>query len=151
MINKAILEGRIVREIELRETASGKSYTSFTLAVNRTYKQEGQPDADFITCVAWGKNADVLEKYTEKGTLISVDGHIQTRSYESNGKKVYVTEVVCESVHFIEAKKQKQVQPTQPQYQQPQYQQPRYQRQTFAHDHNGNYGETIDIDSDLPF
>lgn len=147
MINKAILEGRIVREIELRKTASGKSYTSFTLAVNRTYKQEGQPDADFITCVAWGKNADVLEKYTEKGTLISVDGHIQTRSYESNGKKVYVTEVVCESVHLIEGKKQKQVQPTQPQYQQPQYQQ-----QTFAHDPNGNYGETIDIQSDdLPF
>lgn len=147
MINKAILEGRIVREIELRKTASGKSYTSFTLAVNRTYKQEGQPDADFITCVAWGKNADVLEKYTEKGALISVDGHIQTRSYESNGKKVYVTEVVCESVHLIEAKKQKQVQPTQPQYQQPQYQQ-----QTFAHDPNGNYGETSDIQSDdLPF
>lgn len=147
MINKAILEGRIVREIELRKTASGKSYTSFTLAVNRTYKQEGQPDADFITCVAWGKNADVLEKYTEKGTLISVDGHIQTRSYESNGKKVYVTEVVCESVHLIEAKKQKQVQPTQPQHQQPQYQQ-----QTFAHDPNGNYGETSDIQSDdLPF
>ena len=147
MINKAILEGRIVREIELRKTASGKSYTSFTLAVNRTYKQEGQPDADFITCVAWGKNADVLEKYTEKGTLISVDGHIQTRSYESNGKKVYVTEVVCESVHLIESKKQKPAQPAQPQYQQPQYQQ-----QTFAHDSNGNYGETIDIQSDdLPF
>lgn len=141
MINKAILEGRIVREIELRKTASGKSYTSFTLAVNRTYKQEGQPDADFITCLAWGKNADVLEKYTEKGTLISVDGHIQTRSYESNGKKVYVTEVVCESVHLIEAKKQ--AQPTQPQYQSPQYQQ-----QTFANDPNGNYGETIDIQSD---
>ena len=146
MINKAILEGRIVRDIEIRKTASGKSYTSFTLAVNRTYKQEGQPDADFITCVTWGKNADVLEKYTEKGTLISVDGHIQTRSYESNGKKVYVTEVVCESVHLIEAKKQKQVQPTQPQYQQ------QYQQQTFAHDPNGNYDETIDIQSDdLPF
>lgn len=143
MINKAILEGRIVREIELRKTASGKSYTSFTLAVNRTYKQEGQPDADFITCLAWGKNADVLEKYTEKGTLISVDGHIQTRSYESNGKKVYVTEVVCESVHLIESKKQKPAQPTQPQYQSPQYQQ-----QTFANDPNGNYGETIDIQSD---
>lgn len=147
MINKAILEGRIVREIELRKTASGKSYTSFTLAVNRTYKQEGQPDADFITCVAWGRNADVLEQYTEKGTLISVDGHIQTRSYESNGKKVYVTEVVCESVHLIEAKKQKPVQTTQQQYQQPQYQQ-----QTFANDPNGNYGETSDIQSDdLPF
>lgn len=97
--------------------------------------------------MAWGKNADVLEKYTEKGTLISVDGHIQTRSYESNGKKVYVTEVVCESVHLIESKKQKPAQQTQPQYQQPQYQQ-----QTFAHDPNGNYGETIDIQSDdLPF
>lgn len=146
MINKAILEGQIVRDIELRKTASGKSYTSFTLAVNRTYKQEGQPDADFITCVAWGKNADVLEKYTDKGTLISVDGHIQTRSYESNGKKVYVTEVVCESVHLIESKKQKTAQQTQPQYQQ------QYQQQTFAHDQNGNYGETIDIQSDdLPF
>lgn len=146
MINKAILEGRIVREIELRKTAGGKSYTSFTLAVNRTYKQEGQPDADFITCVAWGKNADVLGKYTEKGKLISVDGHIQTRSYESNSKKVYVTEVVCESVHLIESKKQKPAQQTQPQYQ------PQYQQQTFAHDQNGNYGETIDIQSDdLPF
>ena len=142
MINNTVLVGRLTKDIEIRKTNSGKSNASFNLAVNRRFKQEGQPDADFISCVAWGSVADVLAKYTSKGSLIGVTGRIQTRSYESNGKKVYVTEVVCESVHLIEAKKQKAVQPTQPQYQQ----------HTFAHDHNGNYGETIDIQSDdLPF
>lgn len=154
MINNVTLVGRLTKDIEIRKTNSGKSNASFSLAVNRRFKQEGQPDADFINCVAWGSVADALSKYTSKGSLIGITGRIQTRSYESNGKKVYVTEVIVNEVTFLESKKQDQTyqQPTQPQQYQHQSQPPQYQQQTFAHDQNGNYGETIDIQSDdLPF
>lgn len=153
MINNVTLVGRLTKDIEIRKTNSGKSNTSFNLAVNRRFKQEGQPDADFINCVAWNSVADALSKYTSKGSLIGITGRIQTRSYESNGKKVYVTEVIVNEVTFLEPKKQEPVyrQPTQPQ----QYQQPvqtQYQQQTFPYTEGGNFGETIDIQSDdLPF
>ena len=152
MINNVTLVGRLTKDIELRYTQSGKANASFNLAVNRRFKQEGQPDADFISCVAWNGAADALSKYTSKGSLIGVTGRIQTRNYESNGKKVYVTEVIVNEVTFLEPKKQEPVyrQPTQPQ----QYQQPvqtQYQQQTFPYTEGGNFGETIDIDSDLPF
>lgn len=154
MINNVILVGRLTKDIELRYTQSGKSNASFNLAVNRRFKQEGQPDADFINCVAWNSVADALAKYTSKGSLIGITGRIQTRNYESNGKKVYVTEVIVNEVTFLEPKKQEQQtyqQPTQPkQYQQPV--QPQYQQQTFPYTDGGNFGETIDIQSDdLPF
>lgn len=152
MINNVTLVGRLTKDIELRYTQSGKSNASFNLAVNRRFKQEGQPDADFISCVAWNSVADALNKYTSKGSLIGITGRIQTRTYESNGKKVYVTEVVVNEVTFLEPKKQEQ----QPTYQQTQqYQQPaqtQYQQQTFPYTDNGDFGETIDIQSDdLPF
>lgn len=153
MINNTVLVGRLTKDIEIRKTNSGKSNTSFNLAVNRRFKQEGQPDADFISCVAWGSVADLLAKYTSKGSLIGITGRIQTRNYESNNRTVYVTEVVVENVTFLEPKKKEQQtfqQPTQPQqYQQPV--QPQYQQQTFPYTDNGDFGETIDIDSDLPF
>lgn len=153
MINNVTLVGRLTKDIELRYTQSGKANASFNLAVNRRFKQEGQPDADFISCVAWNSVADALSKYTSKGSLIGVTGRIQTRNYESNGKKVYVTEVIVNEVTFLEPKKQEPVyrQPTQPQ----QYQQPvqtQYQQQTFPYTEGGNFGETIDIQSDdFPF
>lgn len=148
MINNVTLVGRLTKDIELRYTQSCKSNASFNLAVNRRFKQEGQPDADFIRCVAWNGAADALAKYTSKGSLIGITGRIQTRTYESNGKKVYVTEVIVNEVTFLEPKKQEQ----QPTYQQPQqYQQPvqtQYQQQTFPYTDGGNFGETIDIQSD---
>lgn len=105
MINRTILVGRLTKDPVLRKTANGFSVTSFTLAVNRKYKQEGQPDADFINTVAWNKTADIVVQYTHKGSLVGVEGRIQTRSYDDqSGKRVYVTEVVAESVQFLESK-----------------------------------------------
>lgn len=105
MINRVVLVGRITKDLVLRKTASGVSVVSFTLAVNRRVKKEGQPDADFINCQAWQGVADVLHKYTKKGSLIGVEGRIQTRSYDDrSGKRVYVTEVVADSVQFLEPK-----------------------------------------------
>ena len=105
MINRTILVGRLTKDPVLRKTANGSSVTSFTLAVNRKYKQDGQPDADFINTVAWNKTADIVAQYTHKGSLIGVEGRIQTRSYDDqSGKRVYVTEVVADSVQFLESK-----------------------------------------------
>lgn len=105
MINRVVLVGRITKDPVLRKTASGVSVVAFTLAVNRRIKKEGQPDADFINCQAWQGVADVLHKYTKKGSLIGVEGRIQTRSYDDrSGKRVYVTEVVADSVQFLEPK-----------------------------------------------
>lgn len=155
MINNVTLVGRLTKDIELRYTQSGKANASFNLAVNRRFKQQGQPDADFISCVAWGNTADALSKYTSKGSLIGVEGRIQTRNYESNNRTVYVTEVVVENVTFLESKKKEQQSYQQPTQQQPQqYQQPtpQYQQQTFPYAEGGNFGESIDIQSDdLPF
>lgn len=106
MINKVILVGRITKDPELRKTQSGASVVSFTLACNRRVKQEGQPEADFINCQAWGKTAEVICQYVFKGHLLGLEGRIQTRSYDDkDGKRVYVTEVVCDSVQFLESKK----------------------------------------------
>jgi len=105
MINRVVLVGRITKDPVLRKTTSGISVVAFTLAVNRRIKKEGQPDADFINCQAWQGVADVLHKYTKKGSLIGVEGRIQTRSYDDrSGKRVYVTEVVADSVQFLEPK-----------------------------------------------
>lgn len=106
-INVTVLTGRITKDPELRKTQNGTSVVSFTLACNRRVKQDGQPDADFISCQAWGKTAEVICQYVFKGHLLGLEGRIQTRSYDDkDGKRVYVTEVVCESVQFLESKKQ---------------------------------------------
>ena len=89
----------------MRKTANGASVVSFTVACTRRFKQEGQPDADFINTVAWNKTADIVSQYTHKGSLVGVEGRIQTRSYDDqSGKRVYVTEVVADSVQFLESK-----------------------------------------------
>lgn len=111
MINNVVLVGRLTKDVELRKTQNGKSVVSYTLAVNRQFKQEGQPDADFINCVAWNKTADLMDQYLHKGSLVGVEGRIQTRSYQDNtGKNVYVTEVLTESVQFLENKSNGQTQ-----------------------------------------
>lgn len=104
MINKVVLIGRLTRDLELRKTPNGASTLSFTLACNRKAKVNGQPDADFINCVAWNKTADTMAQYLHKGSLIGVEGRIQTRSYDNQqGQRVYVTEVVVESFSFLES------------------------------------------------
>ena len=98
--------GRLTKEPEMRATQSNTAVCSFSLAVNRRFKQEGQPDADFINIVAWSKTAEFVAKYFTKGQQVAVVGRIQTRNYDDkDGKKEYVTEVVAEEVHFAESKK----------------------------------------------
>lgn len=106
MINRTVLVGRITRDPELRKTTSGTSTVSFTLAVNRQYKKEGEQEADFINCVAWRGTADFLANYVKKGNLLGVEGRIQTRNYkDQSDRTVYVTEVICDSVQLLESKK----------------------------------------------
>ena len=110
MINKAILVGRITRDPELRKTNTGLSTVSFTLACNRKFSnQENGQDADFINCVAWRHSADFMNNYVKKGSLLGIEGRIQTRNYkDQTDKTVYVTEVVCDSVQLLESKKDTQ-------------------------------------------
>lgn len=105
MINRVILIGRMTKEPVLRKTQSGASITSFTVACDRRVKAEGQPTADFINCVCWNKVADNTAQYMHKGSLVGVEGRIQTRSYDDqSGRRVYVTEVVADAVQFLEPK-----------------------------------------------
>ena len=99
--------GRLTRDPEIRYT-QGENATAiarYSLAVDRKYKREGDPTADFISCVAFGKTAEFIEKYTKQGTKLVVEGRIQTGSYTNNdGQKVYTTDVVVENVEFAESK-----------------------------------------------
>lgn len=105
MLNRALLVGRLTRDPELRRTSNGKAVTSFNLAVERNFKSDDQ-EADFINCVCWGKIAENTERYCSKGSMVSVDGRIQTRNYDNNqGQKIYVTEVIADSVQFINTKR----------------------------------------------
>ncbi|MBQ2397452.1 MAG: single-stranded DNA-binding protein [Bacteroidales bacterium] len=97
--------GRLTKEPDMRSTANGTSVCTFTLAINRRFKTEGQQQADFIPIVAWGKTADICAKYLHKGSQVAVCGSIQTRSYDDkNGNKVYVTEANAEEVQFLTPK-----------------------------------------------
>ena len=106
MINRVTLIGRLVRDPDLRRTNDGTMVASFTIAVNRNYTaKDGQQQADFINCVVWRKTAETLEKYCRKGNLIGLDGRLQTRTYENaQGQRVFVTEVVCDNIQFLESK-----------------------------------------------
>lgn len=106
-MNKVILIGRLTRDPEVRYSA-GENTTAiarYTLAVDRKYKQEGQQNADFIQCIAFGKSAEFAEKYFRKGMKIAITGRIQTGSYTNKeGQKVYTTDVVIEEQEFAEGK-----------------------------------------------
>jgi single-strand DNA-binding protein len=105
MINRTVLTGRLTKDVEIRYTNSGAAVASMTVAVNRTFKSEGQPDADFINVIAWKRQAENAANFLRKGSLVGIDGRLQTRSYEAqDGRKVFVTEVVAESVQFLEPK-----------------------------------------------
>jgi len=108
MINKVVLVGRLTKDAELRKTTQNTSVCSFTLACNRRFASgnNNQPTADFINCVAWRQSAEFLTKYAKKGAIVGVEGSIQTRNYDGQNGKVYVTEVVCDSVQLIGGSKQ---------------------------------------------
>ena len=158
MINRAVLTGRLTRDPELRTTQSGLSVAAFNLAVDRQYSNsQGKRDTDFISCVIWRKSAENFCNFTSKGSLVGIDGRIQTRNYDDkDGKRVYVTEVVVDNFALLESKKDRQ----------------NNNNGNNINNHSGNYsknnnsanygnnnqdpfnnsGDTIDIsDDDLPF
>ena len=113
-MNRVILVGRITKDPEVKTTQSNIPVCSFTLAVNRQFTdQSGERQADFIQCVVWRKQAENLERYVKKGALLGVEGRIQTRQYETDNGTRYVTEVLCDSIQFLESRSEsepKQVQ-----------------------------------------
>ncbi|WP_204981783.1 single-stranded DNA-binding protein [Mammaliicoccus sciuri] len=136
MINRVVLVGRLTKDPEYRVTPAGVKVANFTLAANRTFKNaKGEQEADFINCVVFRKPAENVNNYLKKGNLAGVEGRLQSRSYENNeGKRVYVTEVVCDSVQFLEPKGSNQAQETKQQ----------------ANDPFANAGADVS-NSDLPF
>lgn len=146
-MNRTILVGRLTRDPDLRYTPNGVAVANFNLAVNRPFKsQDGEQEADFINCVTWRKQAENLANYMKKGSMIGIDGRVQTRSYEGqDGKVVYVTEVLAESIQFLESRGQQ----NQQQNQQPQQQNNQNQQQGNSYE---QAGQQINIqDDDLPF
>ena len=144
MMNSICLVGRLTKDAELRYTPSNVAVATFTLAVNRAFKNEnGDREADFINCVMWRQQAENLANWAKKGALIGITGRIQTRSYDNQqGQRVYVTEVVAEQFQLLESRNsqgqiQNQTRPTQ------------QQAPDFSRNANTN---PLDIsDDDLPF
>lgn len=106
MINRVVLIGRLTKDPELRYTSNNIAVVSFTLAVNRNFTgQDGQNEVDFLPCVAWRKQAENIAKYVGKGSMVGVDGRIQTRNFEAtDGTKRYVTEIVCDNTRFLDTR-----------------------------------------------
>ena len=141
MINNVTLVGRMTRDAELRYTPQNQAVATFSLAVNRNFKnQNGEYEADFINCVIWRQPAENLATWAKKGALIGITGRIQTRSYENQqGQRVYVTEVVADSFKLLESQKDRG-------HQQPVDSQPGFGRNASMQ------SNPMDIsDDDLPF
>ena len=160
MINRVVLVGRLTRDVEVRKTASGLSVATFTVACDRRMArgQDGnnQQSADFISCVAWRQAADFLGSYARKGALVGVEGRIQTRNYDRDGQKVYVTEIVCDTVNLLESKSQSQSRAQNSGYQDNSYQQQYSQPKPSTNDDfvSDDFGAGIGMDissDDLPF
>ncbi|MDV2621176.1 single-stranded DNA-binding protein [Pediococcus acidilactici] len=109
MINRTVLVGRLTKDPEIRYTQSGTAVANFTMAVNRQFTNaNGEREADFIGCIIWRKAAENFCNYTHKGSLVGIDGRIQTSSYEKEGQRVYSTQVVVDSFSLLEPKQQSQ-------------------------------------------
>lgn len=105
MLNRVVMVGRLTRDPELRRTQNGKAVANFTLALNRSYNSADEQQADYIPCVVWNKTAEAVERYCSKGSLVGIDGKMQSRSYDnSQGQHVFVVEVRCDSVQFIDTR-----------------------------------------------
>lgn len=146
MINNVVLVGRLTKDPDLRYTGSGTPVASFTLAVNRDFKNaDGQQEADFINCVIWRKSAETLANSVRKGHQIGVTGRVQTRNYENQqGQKVYVTEVVAERFNYLEKREGNS---NNDRSQNQSNDQPKFDR-----DNDPFSGSTIEVsDDDLPF
>jgi single-strand DNA-binding protein len=166
MINQVVLTGRLTRDVDLRYTQSGTAVGQFNLAVSRQFtNQAGERESDFINCVIWRKSAENFSNFTRKGSLVGIEGRIQTRTYDDkNGQRVYVTEVVVDNFALLESKEATQARPREQGGQrtasQPQQGNYGSQRQNAAQGQQSSYGNDplagnggpIDIkDDDMPF
>jgi len=163
MLNRVVLVGRLTKDPDLRYTQTGVAVANFTVACNRPFSnQQGKREADFINCVVWRKPAENLANYMKKGSMVGVDGRVQTRNFEGkDGKMVYMTEIVADSVQFLETKGSNQSKGSSDnqQYQnqnQGQDQQNYNKNQSDSNQNQEdpfkNNGQPIDIsDDDLPF
>ncbi len=138
-MNKVLITGRLTKDSELKYTEKQTPIATFSVAVERQYKNDkGQTEADFINCKAFSKTAEVINKYTKKGDLVGIIGNIQTGSYEKDGKKVYTTDVIVETIEFLQTK--------------PKQEEKNKQEETPKNDPYKDFGQQIEIDdSNLPF
>ncbi len=144
MINSVVLMGRLTYEPELRTTSSGISVLRFQMAVDRSYQSQGQDrQADFIDCIAWRQTAEFISRYFHKGSMIAVEGSIQTGNYtDRDGNKRKSVEVVANQVSFCGSKAESQGN-TNPAFSQP--------APSYASADNSDFEEIVDDDDDLPF
>lgn len=134
MINHVVVVGRLTRKPELKFTSTGTKYTQFSVATQRNFKNtSGEYEADFINCLMWRNAAENFVKFTDKGSLVGIEERIQTRSYDKDGKPVYITEVLAEGFSLLETKKVVEARSNQPVF-------------------NSNEAEPIEFsEDDLPF
>ncbi|MGO2695929.1 single-stranded DNA-binding protein [Bavariicoccus seileri] len=168
MINNVVLVGRLTKPVDLRYTANGTAVGSFTLAVNRSFtNRDGERETDFINCVLWRKAAENFANFTRKGSLVGIEGSIQTRNYENQqGQRVYVTEVLASNFSLLESRSVTEQRPAGdgasndgPQNSYQNNNNTNYQsqnnsaKQSFSNDpFSSNDNDVIDIsDDDLPF
>lgn len=141
-MNKVCLTGRTTKDIELKYNQNNVAITSFNLAVTRKFKnQNGEYESDFINCIAYKSTAELLNKYVKKGDLLGIEGRIQTRNYEDkDGKRVYVTEVIVDSIDFLQSRKDESKQETE------------NTKQKLSDDVFSEFGSSIEItDNDIAF
>lgn len=130
MLNRVVLIGRLTRDPELKYVPSGLPVASFSLAVERLYtNKDGEKEVDYIPVVTWRKQAENCANYLGKGSLVAVDGHMQVRTYEQDGQRRYITEVVAENVRFLDRKGNK----------------------SGPEKYEGYQGREVDSDEDIPF
>lgn len=134
--NKAIIIGRLTAEPELKQTQQGTSVCSFTVAVDRKYKSGEERKCDFLNVVAWRQTAEFVSRYFGKGDAILVDGEIQVRSYDKDGRKQFVTEIVAHEVGFVESKKESD---------------PKFESVSPDFESVSPKFETVSLDEDIPF
>ncbi|MCT1175816.1 single-stranded DNA-binding protein [Pediococcus pentosaceus] len=157
MINRTVLVGRLTNDPELKYTGSGVAVATFTVAVNRQFtNSQGEREADFIRCQMWRKAAENFCNFTHKGSLVGIDGRIQTRSYENQqGTRVYVTEVVAENFSLLESKnssQNEQFEQNRPQNNGQNYQNKQNGQSSPSRNPNNPFNTMPDIkDDDLPF
>ena len=149
-MNKVILSGNVCKDIEIRYTTSNQAVVQNTIAVKNNFKNaEGKYESQFFSFIAWNSNADILNKYAEKGSKILIEGRLNNRSYQKDdGQKVYVTEVIADKIEILSFKKGVEVnKPETKKEENVQVSKKIEQNDPFA-----QFGEQIEIDeSELPF